>query len=81
MKPVKIADLKNRLSYYFRRVRRGESILVADRDKVIARIERVSGREVLPEADGSGWNASRGKGSSAAAPAALTGSGCERSLS
>lgn len=51
MKPVKIAELKNRLSYYLRRVRRGESILVADRDTVIARIERVSGREAVPEAD------------------------------
>jgi antitoxin (DNA-binding transcriptional repressor) of toxin-antitoxin stability system len=40
-KAVKIAELKNRLSYYLRRVRRGESILVCDRDRVIARIERV----------------------------------------
>ena len=38
---MKIAELKNRLSYYLRRVRRGESILVCDRDQVIARIERV----------------------------------------
>ena len=51
MKPVKIAELKNRLSYYLRRVQRGESILVADRDRVIARIERVGGREALPEGD------------------------------
>src|SRR5207247_10185002 len=41
MKVVKIAELKNRLSYYLRRVQRGESILVCDRDRVIARIERV----------------------------------------
>jgi antitoxin (DNA-binding transcriptional repressor) of toxin-antitoxin stability system len=39
--PVGIAELKNRLSYYLRRVRRGEAILVCDRDRVIARIERV----------------------------------------
>jgi antitoxin (DNA-binding transcriptional repressor) of toxin-antitoxin stability system len=39
---VKIAELKNRLSYYLRRVQRGEAILVCDRDRVIARIERVS---------------------------------------
>ena len=51
MKPVKIAELKNRLSYYLRRVQRGESILVADRDRVIARIERVEGREALPQGD------------------------------
>jgi len=37
---VKIAELKNRLSHYLRRVQRGESILVCDRDRVIARIER-----------------------------------------
>jgi antitoxin (DNA-binding transcriptional repressor) of toxin-antitoxin stability system len=42
MKTVKIAELKNRLSYYLRRVQRGESILVCDRDRVIARIDRVS---------------------------------------
>lgn len=39
---VKIAELKNRLSYYLRRVQRGEAVLVADRDHVIARIERVA---------------------------------------
>src|SRR5260370_15700101 len=38
---VKIAELKNRLSYYLRRVQRGEAVLVSDRDHVIARIERV----------------------------------------
>lgn len=38
---VKIAELKNRLSYYLRRVQRGEAVLVSDRDRVIARIERV----------------------------------------
>lgn len=41
MKMVGIAELKNRLSYYLRRVQRGEAILVCDRDRVIARIERV----------------------------------------
>jgi antitoxin (DNA-binding transcriptional repressor) of toxin-antitoxin stability system len=47
MKRVKIAELKNRLSYYLRLVQRGESILVADRDRVIARIERVGGHEAI----------------------------------
>ena len=42
MKSVNIAELKNRLSYYLRRVRRGEPILVRDRDQVIARIEPVN---------------------------------------
>ena len=36
---VKISELKNRLSHYLSRVRRGESILILDRDRVIARIE------------------------------------------
>jgi antitoxin (DNA-binding transcriptional repressor) of toxin-antitoxin stability system len=39
MKSVNIAELKNRLSHYLRLVRRGESILVRDRETVIARIE------------------------------------------
>jgi antitoxin (DNA-binding transcriptional repressor) of toxin-antitoxin stability system len=39
MKPVNVAELKNRLSHYLRLVRRGQSILVRDRDRVIARIE------------------------------------------
>ena len=43
MKSVNIAELKNRLSHYLRQVRRGESILVRDRDTVIARIEPVRG--------------------------------------
>ena len=51
MKTVKIAELKNRLSYYLRRVQRGESILVCDRDRVVARIERVDAHGPLPESD------------------------------
>ena len=51
---VKIAELKNRLSYYLRRVRRGESILVCDRDQVIARIERVSHAAAI-ETDEADW--------------------------
>ena len=51
MKTVKIGELKNRLSYYLRRVQRGESILVCDRDRVIARIDRVDTRAPLPGGD------------------------------
>ena len=51
MKTVKIAELKNRLSYYLRRVQRGESILVCDRDRVIARIERVGAHAPVPGND------------------------------
>jgi antitoxin (DNA-binding transcriptional repressor) of toxin-antitoxin stability system len=47
----KIAELKNRLSYYLRRVQRGESILVCDRDRVIARIDRVSTTAFIPESE------------------------------
>ncbi len=39
MKCSNIAELKNRLSHYLRLVRRGESVLVKDRDRVVARIE------------------------------------------
>ncbi len=39
MKLVNIAELKNRLGFYLRAVRRGEPVLVRDRDRVIARIE------------------------------------------
>src|SRR3990167_11423365 len=51
VRSVKIAELKNRLSYYLRRVQRGESILVCDRDRVIARIERVDPHAPGPESD------------------------------
>ena len=51
MKTVKIPELRSRLSYYLRRVRRGESILVCDRDRVIARIERAGGHAPIPEHD------------------------------
>lgn len=51
MLTVKIADLKNRLSYYLRRVQRGESILVCDRDRVVARIERVGVERTVPGTD------------------------------
>ena len=49
MKAVKIAELKNRLSYYLRRVQRGESILVCDRERVIARIDRVDAHAPVSE--------------------------------
>ncbi len=43
MKLVNIAELKDRLGYYLRAVRRGEPVLVRDRDRVIARIEPAGG--------------------------------------
>lgn len=38
MKGVRIADLKSRLSEHLRKVRRGRSLVVLDRDTPIARI-------------------------------------------
>ncbi len=43
MKKARIAELKNRLSYYLRFVRRGQPVLVYDRDRAIARIDPISG--------------------------------------
>jgi antitoxin (DNA-binding transcriptional repressor) of toxin-antitoxin stability system len=45
MRAVNVAELKNRLSHYLRIVRRGQPILVRDRDRVIARIEPAGGPE------------------------------------
>lgn len=39
MKSANVAELKNRLSHYLRIVRRGEAVLVRNRNRVIARIE------------------------------------------
>ena len=39
MRLVNIADLKNRLCQYLRLVRKGQSLLVRDRERVITRIE------------------------------------------
>jgi prevent-host-death family protein len=50
MKRVGIAELKNRLSHYLRHVRRGESVLVYDRDRAIARIEPIRAEQHPEEA-------------------------------
>ena len=39
MKSANVAELRNHLSRYLGMVRRGESVLIRDRDRVIARIE------------------------------------------
>jgi len=49
MEKTNISNLKNRLSAYLRKVRSGESVLVLDRNRPIARIERVGG---IADADG-----------------------------
>ncbi|MEE8123762.1 MAG: type II toxin-antitoxin system prevent-host-death family antitoxin [Alphaproteobacteria bacterium] len=43
MEKTNISNLKNRLSSYLRKVRSGETVLVLDRNRPIARIERVGG--------------------------------------
>jgi len=45
MERAKISELKNRLSAYLKKVRAGTTVLVLDRNRPIARIERVAGAE------------------------------------
>jgi antitoxin (DNA-binding transcriptional repressor) of toxin-antitoxin stability system len=40
---VKISELKDRLSHYLRLVREGQTVLICDRDRVIARLEPAGG--------------------------------------
>jgi antitoxin (DNA-binding transcriptional repressor) of toxin-antitoxin stability system len=51
---AKISELKDRLSHYLRRVRQGESVLVLDRDRIIARIEP-AGRQDSEALDEDDW--------------------------
>jgi antitoxin (DNA-binding transcriptional repressor) of toxin-antitoxin stability system len=39
MKDVNVAELKRRLSHYLKLVERGETVLVRNRERVVARIE------------------------------------------
>ena len=48
---VKVSELKNRLSHYLRQVKQGESLLVCDRDHVIARIEPAGGAILTSDND------------------------------
>lgn len=41
MEKASISDLKNHLSEYLQKVRAGETVLVLDRNRPVARIERV----------------------------------------
>lgn len=53
MKVATISEAKNRLSELLQRVRRGETVLILDRDRPVARIEPIAGaspdRERLKE--------------------------------
>jgi antitoxin (DNA-binding transcriptional repressor) of toxin-antitoxin stability system len=66
MKKARISELKNRLSYYLRFVRRGDSVLVYDRDRAIARIDPVRGAG----AEGGDWTAELERARVLAPPAA-----------
>ena len=48
---VKVSELKNRLSHYLRQVRGGATLLVCDRDHVIARIEPAGGAALAADDD------------------------------
>ena len=43
MEKTNISNLKNRLSAYLKKVQAGETVLIMDRNRPIARIERVAG--------------------------------------
>lgn len=45
MVTASISELKNRLSEYLRKVQAGETVVVLDRNRPIARIERIVGKE------------------------------------
>lgn len=51
MKKANISELKNRLSHYLQFVRRGQSVLVYDRDRIIARIDPVGNASTVEGAD------------------------------
>ena len=49
MERATISQLKNNLSAYLRKVRAGETVLVLDRNRPVARIEAVSGPDFEDE--------------------------------
>ena len=52
MSIVNISELKNRLSHYLRQVQSGESVLVSDHNRVIARIDPAG--DMAPESNDDG---------------------------
>jgi prevent-host-death family protein len=67
MKKARIAELKNRLSHYLRYVRRGQPVVVYDRDRAIARIEPIADPRAL---EGAGWLAEVERSGAVRAPSA-----------
>lgn len=54
MSIVNVSELKNRLSHYLRLVREGETVIVRDRERVIARIQP-AGAHSATRTDDSDW--------------------------
>jgi len=52
---VNIAELKNRLSYYLERVKRGETLLVMDRKTPVARIVPLSSPAAMEPDESRAW--------------------------
>jgi prevent-host-death family protein len=80
MVPVKISELKDRFSHYLREVRRGGSVLVSDRGRVIARIEPVGGATPA-DGDDASWISRLDDAAPSGAPGARsppTGSSADR---
>ncbi len=48
---VNVSELRNNLSRYLGMVRKGKSILIRDRDRVVARIEPAGDRNARPSDD------------------------------
>ena len=55
MKKANIAELKNRLSYFLDRVKRGETILVMDRKTPVARIVPTSPPAQMSDEETEAW--------------------------
>jgi len=55
MKKTKIADLKNKLSQYLEKVKKGETILVLDRTTPVARIVPVEAPSSLKPREEEAW--------------------------
>jgi prevent-host-death family protein len=48
MKNARISELRDKLSEYLARVRKGETVIVYDRDTPIARIDPIAGADQVP---------------------------------
>ena len=76
MSVVKVSELKNGLSHYLRLVRRGESVLVSDRNRVIARIDPATWLRRGPMTS-DGWTISNDAESSGALLESFRGAGSD----